>query len=189
MARATSSHEDQLQVTTFAGFWVRVGAAFIDLALFGVWAGLLTGMYGRYLPEDLSIGGLAIRTVAIFGLFWTYYVLMTKLAGGTLGKKALRLEVRTLDLGPPDWPTVLFREVVGRILVMAAFFLGYLWVGVDKRKQGWHDKIADTVVVRLMNAVALRSEDAPPEAGGQSRDGSERLVRQTDATSEPSNLS
>ncbi|MEO8407836.1 MAG: RDD family protein, partial [Oxalobacteraceae bacterium] len=28
------------------------------------------------------------------------------------------------------------------------FCLGLIWVGLDKRKQGWHDKLAGTVVVR-----------------------------------------
>ncbi|MBX3651771.1 MAG: RDD family protein [Burkholderiales bacterium] len=27
-------------------------------------------------------------------------------------------------------------------------FLGFIWVGIDKRKQGWHDKLAGTVVIR-----------------------------------------
>jgi len=31
---------------------------------------------------------------------------------------------------------------------MIPFFLGILWVGIDARKQGWHDKLAGTVVVR-----------------------------------------
>jgi uncharacterized RDD family membrane protein YckC len=28
------------------------------------------------------------------------------------------------------------------------FLLGIIWVGIDKRKQGWHDKLAGTVVIR-----------------------------------------
>jgi uncharacterized RDD family membrane protein YckC len=31
---------------------------------------------------------------------------------------------------------------------MLVFFLGFIWVAFDKRKQGWHDKIAGTVVIR-----------------------------------------
>jgi uncharacterized RDD family membrane protein YckC len=29
--------------------------------------------------------------------------------------------------------------------------LGLIWVGIDPRKQGWHDKLANTVVVRPRN--------------------------------------
>jgi uncharacterized RDD family membrane protein YckC len=31
------------------------------------------------------------------------------------------------------------------------FLLGLMWVGIDKRKQGWHDKLAGTVVIRDRN--------------------------------------
>lgn len=37
---------------------------------------------------------------------------------------------------------------VGYILSSLIFCLGYIWVGFDKKKQGWHDKMAKTVVVR-----------------------------------------
>jgi uncharacterized RDD family membrane protein YckC len=31
---------------------------------------------------------------------------------------------------------------------MLPIFLGFVWVAFDRRKQGWHDKLAGTVVVR-----------------------------------------
>jgi uncharacterized RDD family membrane protein YckC len=31
--------------------------------------------------------------------------------------------------------------------VSGIFFLGYLWILVDDRRQGWHDKLARTLVV------------------------------------------
>jgi uncharacterized RDD family membrane protein YckC len=43
-------------------------------------------------------------------------------------------------------------QMIGRYLgyyiVFPSFGLSFLWVGLDKRKQGWHDKLAGTVVVR-----------------------------------------
>ena len=36
------------------------------------------------------------------------------------------------------------------------FFLGFLWIAVDKKKQGWHDKIAKTVVIK--NKPAMLAE-------------------------------
>ncbi|TAL09221.1 MAG: RDD family protein, partial [Chloroflexota bacterium] len=29
--------------------------------------------------------------------------------------------------------------------------IGFIWVAFDRKKQGWHDKIGGTVVVRRMN--------------------------------------
>jgi uncharacterized RDD family membrane protein YckC len=37
---------------------------------------------------------------------------------------------------------------LGYIVSLLPLGLGYYWVGWDKRKQGWHDKMANTVVVR-----------------------------------------
>ena len=41
------------------------------------------------------------------------------------------------------------REVVGKFISGLVLNLGYLWVIWDGQKQGWHDKIADTYVVRV----------------------------------------
>jgi uncharacterized RDD family membrane protein YckC len=43
-------------------------------------------------------------------------------------------------------------QFIGRYLAyyisILPLFLGLIWVGIDKRKQGWHDKLAGTVVLR-----------------------------------------
>jgi uncharacterized RDD family membrane protein YckC len=43
-------------------------------------------------------------------------------------------------------------QFIGRYLAyyvsMIPLFLGFFWIGIDARKQGWHDKLAGTVVVR-----------------------------------------
>ena len=40
------------------------------------------------------------------------------------------------------------RRYVAYAVSIVPLFLGIIWVGFDKRKQGWHDKIANTVVIR-----------------------------------------
>ena len=40
------------------------------------------------------------------------------------------------------------REIVGKFLSGIAFYVGYVWIAFDRDKQGWHDKIAETYVVR-----------------------------------------
>jgi uncharacterized RDD family membrane protein YckC len=51
------------------------------------------------------------------------------------------------DGSKPDWVRMLLRYV-GLIISIVIFFLGVIWAGFDRRKQGWHDKMAGTVVVR-----------------------------------------
>lgn len=36
----------------------------------------------------------------------------------------------------------------GAIISFAVILLGVIWVAFDRNKQGWHDKMARTVVVR-----------------------------------------
>ena len=43
---------------------------------------------------------------------------------------------------------VAFLRLIGYLVSGAMFYLGFLWIAVDPRKQGWHDKIAGTVVIR-----------------------------------------
>lgn len=65
------------------------------------------------------------------------------------------------------------RRVLGYYISFLALFLGFLWVLVDDRRQGWHDKIADTIVVydwearlgkRMREWLARRQieREAPP---------------------------
>jgi uncharacterized RDD family membrane protein YckC len=46
------------------------------------------------------------------------------------------------DGGTTHWP------LPGLLRFDDPLFAGIIWVAFDRRKQGWHDKLADTVVVR-----------------------------------------
>ena len=74
-------------------------------------------------------------------LLWTYW------NGQTLGKKAMGIKVVKEDGSPVDIVTAIIRYV-GYLVSAFVFGLGYLWVIWDPKKQGWHDKIAKTVVVK-----------------------------------------
>ena len=81
--------------------------------------------------------GIVVATI----LFWRF-------RGATPGKMLVKAKiVRADDLGQPS-----SGRLIGRFLAyfvsIIPFFLGFLWIAFDKRKQGWHDKIAGTVVVR-----------------------------------------
>lgn len=141
----------------YAGLWSRGGAMAIDLVVFLLWSGAFEALYGAVLPDPAVLGPItASSLVALLG-FWAYLVVATGTTGGTLGKHALGLRVVTTAFERPDWETVLFREVVGRIIVTGTGGVGYLWAAIDGRKQGWHDKVADTLLVRRVEVAA--SED------------------------------
>lgn len=133
----------------YAGFWIRVGAAVIDtLLLMAITFPLLISIYGwEYFDSESLISGPADFVIswalpAVGAIwFWTQ-------KQATPGKMALSLRVVDADSGA----ALSVGQSIGRYL---AYFvsviplgLGLIWVGFDRRKQGWHDKLAHSVVVR-----------------------------------------
>ncbi|ELB2948540.1 RDD family protein, partial [Vibrio alginolyticus] len=77
--------------------------------------------------------------VAIIG-FWLY-------RQATPGKMAISAKI--VDAKTGDKPTLqqYIVRYLGYILATIPLGLGIFWVAWDKRKQGWHDKLANTVVI------------------------------------------
>ncbi len=68
--------------------------------------------------------------------------------GATPGKKVLKIKVIDKNTGKtPGYLKAFLREFVGKFISSVVLSLGYLWAVWDKEKQGWHDKIAGTVVI------------------------------------------
>ena len=59
-----------------------------------------------------------------------------------------------MDSRPVDWTTSVVRALAC-FISLVALGLGFIWIAFDSEKQGWHDKIAGTVVVRLPKGVSL----------------------------------
>ncbi len=101
-------------------------------------------------PASASVFVTLLRWgFAVFGsslLFAVYVISLWLLVDKTLGHALLGLRVLRTDGRPLTFgPAV--RRVLGYYVSFFALFLGFLWILVDDRRQGWHDKIADTVVV------------------------------------------
>jgi uncharacterized RDD family membrane protein YckC len=122
----------------YAGFWVRLGAGVIDLIILGFMGGVI--LFGSGSPGLFLIGGFVV-SVAYFVGFWTW-------RGQTPGKMALGIKVIRTDSSPVKWRGALYR-FLGYIVSVLTLFIGFIWVAFDGRKQGIHDKIADTYVVKL----------------------------------------
>jgi len=118
-----------------AGFWERMGAGFLDCVLVAV-----VSAYG-------GPGLFFLVAIAYFVAMWTW-------RGTTVGGIILRLQVVRLDGRPTTFPVALVRALAAMFSILV-FFLGFFWIGWDNGKQGWHDKLAGTAVVRLPHAPAL----------------------------------
>jgi uncharacterized RDD family membrane protein YckC len=86
--------------------------------------------------------------VLILAIQILYYVVFWTSRGGTLGQRTLGIHVRTKrDLAQIGVGRACLR-LCGWLISAGILFIGFSWVVIDARHQGWHDKIAGTVVVR-----------------------------------------
>lgn len=81
---------------------------------------------------------LLVVSFIFYGWFWTH-------GGQTLGLRAWKIKVLTLDQQPINWTQALLRFIAA-ILSWSFFGLGFLWILIDKNHRGWHDHLSHTAV-------------------------------------------
>ena len=123
-----------------AGFWIRIGALVLDMILVGIVCGVL-GL-------DRASDGLFLPLLA------TYGAVMWKLKGTTVGGILCNLKIVRVDGREVDWATAIARAL-GCFLSLVVAGLGFIWIAIDPDRQGWHDKIAGTAVVRVPKGRSL----------------------------------
>jgi len=139
-----------------AGFWIRMIAAIVDSVLVTVVEvalGLLLGLATAHLgggPDGLGQRMITI-VIWLFGTVLTvaYYVFFTGYCGQTPGKMALRIKVIRTNGTEIGYGKAALREVLGKFVSAILLGIGYLMVAFDPQKQGLHDKIADTYVIKI----------------------------------------
>jgi uncharacterized RDD family membrane protein YckC len=81
---------------------------------------------------------LAVISFLFYGWFWTH-------GGQTLGLRAWKIKVLTLDQKPISWNQALLRFATA-IISWGFFGLGFLWILIDKNRRGWHDHLSKTAL-------------------------------------------
>ncbi|MEE9303374.1 MAG: RDD family protein [Thiotrichaceae bacterium] len=135
----------------FAGFWIRTGATIIDtILMLIIILPILTAIYGEeywsLASESMALGfwdiffSYILPMIAVI-VFWVF-------KSATPGKMATKLKIVDAKTGNK----LSLNQAIGRyfayIPAMLPLGLGLIWVGIDKKKQGWHDKLAGTAVIR-----------------------------------------
>ena len=144
-------------MTQYGGFWIRVVAYIIDAIvltiatipialIFGI--SMTAGLDPTAVPDDAAAGGNLLANLLSVVVGWLYYALMESSGmQATLGKKALGLIV-TDESGQ----RISFARATGRyfakIVSALILLIGFIMVAFTERKQGLHDKLAGTLVVR-----------------------------------------
>ena len=100
-----------------------------------------------------SEGSVGTMTVLVqifsYALSFAYYIVFTGYCGQTPGKMALRIKVIRRNGSQIGFGRAAFREIPAKFIAAIIFGIGYLMVAFDEQKQGLHDRMADTYVIKL----------------------------------------
>jgi len=146
---------------TYGGFWIRFVAYIVDaiiivvpLFILAVIIGVATGVAVGVSNNSNNTAGTAavsgvqvlfqiisfLVTVGYFVYFWG--------TGSTLGMRLFHLRVADSTTGAPIGYGRAALRYLGLIISTFVCYIGLIWAAFDGRKQGWHDKIANTVVLQ-----------------------------------------
>ena len=132
-----------------AGFGLRYGAWMFDFLItliaimgftFAVTAASRRSVIGSN-ADLLMVAGLTLLLLVL------NFVVLAGIGGQTAGMRILGIYIVRVDGKPFTLKRAALRHLIGYPLSMAAFFLGFLWMLWDPMQQGWHDKLAHTIVV------------------------------------------
>ena len=151
----------------YAGFWVRFGAVLLDGLIVGaiiaipviLGIALITSSVTTdsfYNSTSVTNSGTLAVGILVCIIGWVLAVLYEPLMTGrngvhngqTLGRQAAGIRITNLQGGPISkgqaWGRYLFKAFFSGLI----FYLGYLWMLWDANKQCWHDKVANTLVLK-----------------------------------------
>jgi len=154
------------QAVYVVGFWRRLAAAVIDLAIVVPAALLITLLAskvgGVHLPPsnlrlldvdmwiDLVLAtdpALLMGMILMLAIGMIYLLVFQIVIGQTLGMRVLRLKI--IDVyGERPSPARCAVRCVGYLASIATLFLGFLWMGFDSEKRALQDWIAGTYVIK-----------------------------------------
>ncbi|WP_394232694.1 RDD family protein [Niallia oryzisoli] len=160
----------------YGGFWIRVAAYLIDSIIIGIPLSIISFLIllfffgtsditylimadpaymetGMTDEEALSflltyLGAIIVTSIISIIIAVAYFAgLHASKWQATIGKKALGLKVTDLK-----GERISFWRGLGRYLAMSflsgILFIGYIMVGITEKKQGLHDLIAGTMIIK-----------------------------------------
>lgn len=138
--------------SSLAGLGLRCSAFLLDyiLTLLIPAVTLVLAVYikRRWMDSSAATTVVAIGYLATAVVIFFNYVYFYARRGQSFGKRFVGIRVIRTDGEPIDYQTAVLRHIVGYPLAVLFFGLGMLWMLVDGKRQGWHDKLAKTIVVR-----------------------------------------
>ena len=140
----------------YAGFWIRFAAFVIDnvilsiaLVVFevviGIVAGILLRVAGNVNGPSQSFFNLF--TIILYLLSILYYIYYWG-TGSTPGMRRFGIKIVDANTGQPIGFGRSTIRYAGYVISILVCYIGLIWAAFDPKKQGWHDKLANSVVIR-----------------------------------------
>jgi uncharacterized RDD family membrane protein YckC len=137
----------------YIGFWLRLLAYIVDSVI--LYSTLFLSVYFmahlfrfiHFTPTEWFFHSISIAAPAV------YYVGFWAKKQATVGK--MLIGVKIIDAKTRSAPTprqCAIRYFAG-ILSAIPLFLGYIWIAFDAKKRGWHDILAETLVVSSEDGI------------------------------------
>jgi len=145
-SKETSKTESKRAVN-YAGFWVRFMAGFIDLMLIWLVFEFIEGISQTklFMFTDSLSGFMSSISLIIL---WLYFSLMESSEyQASVGKMCLGLKVTDLDSKKLSFVRATGRTF-SKLVSILTLGIGFIMIGLTDNKQGLHDRIADTLVVK-----------------------------------------
>lgn len=131
----------------FGGPGERLVAYILDTIIIAVGV-ILAVIVGLLVTAIVPVLGIPLLILAVLIISVGYFPYFWVRGGQTLGMRPFHLYVvRDKDGGPVGAGAAILR-LIGYWIDGLVFYLGFIWILIDKRKRGWHDLIAGTVVVK-----------------------------------------
>lgn len=133
----------------YAGFWIRVLAAVGDSILFSLVTMPIAFVLGMVMgASEADPISSAVIQITVNAVVMVVSVILWVKYAGTPVKRLLKLKVLDAETGEHLSYGKAVIRYLGYIPATVVLFLGLIWVAFDKKKQGWHDKMAGSVVVK-----------------------------------------
>jgi len=148
---AEHTTEHVVQKSPYVGFWVRVAAYTIDSFVINVVTVPLWFILGMFVAMIDNKGMSFLFTMFLYGLslavVFVYYIVFTYKYQATLGKMAVGIKVMAQDGEKLPLGRIILRETIGKLLSALLLMIGYFMIAFTDKKQGLHDKLAQSVVI------------------------------------------
>ena len=150
--------ENSFPQVEYAGFWVRFLASVLDSVLLVlILVPLLMLIYGPRILFATESPGFAYNLIN-YGLPIIAVIIFWQYRSATPGKIMMGIYiVDEITLGQPSFGRLVLRYF-GYYVSILPLLLGFIWVAFDKRKQGFHDKIARTLVIKQPPVISDQPE-------------------------------